>query len=833
VPGGSFAAWLGGLGEEELAGVLAARPDARAMPQPVSLGELAQRLLLPHGVVGALGRLSLPQVQLMEVVAALGDGAARSRVQGLLDDAREEEFERVLAGLSRQTLVWPQGERLRLVEPLREWPLGEGPLGLGPSAAVLVPRLTADVVRRVGGNLGVPVKGRRKSDLVEAVVAALRDGDRVRRVVAAAPARVRGWVETVASTGVVPVRHRIMFGAPGGDNARRDDPFAWAVGRGLVIQLDWQEPVMTAEVALALRGPAYRAPFSPADPVPDTVPVPGDVAMEFAAVAARAVQETTALVRMCAERPPVRRKSGGIGVRELRRVAKAAGCGEDAARLWLELAACADLVDFDGIELVPTGAFDDWRRTEPGDRLVSLLRTWLRMPRLPLLDNPDDDGRAVPLDRRAHDPAAPRLRAAVVQALAALPVGHGVSGPDALTEAVLWRRPLMFGDAELAPPYIAAIWREAELLGVVVRGGLSAAGRTLAATARQGEDNLAGDMPAGDTWAGDASDDGERAGVGEGPSLEEVVAGALAVECETAVLQADLTAVVTGPPSAGLVDMLDRLADGESRGAASIWRFSPGSVRRALDLGHTAAELLADLRDAAATGIPQPLEYLINDVARRHGEVVVTPLASAICSTTPGLLAEIRANRQLRDLGLRELAPTVLASTRPVPETLDALRSAGYLPIGQGPGGVPLVERRSVRRSQPRLITRRPDARRSASEATTRQSPRLGPAELARRLRGTAVTVPTRSTPDGSTPTAEHLAEIAPQLNAAERRLLAHALDTGDPVRIDYVSSDGKASDRVIEGAALDIPPLITAWCRLRDDERNFHAGRITAVAPG
>jgi hypothetical protein len=285
-----------------------------------------------------------------------------------------------------------------------------------------------------------------------------------------------------------------------------------------------------------------------------------------------------------------------------------------------------------------------------------------------------------------------------------------------------------------------------------------------------------------------------------------------------------------------LADLLDRVADRESQGTASTWRFSPVSVRRALDAGHTAEELLADLRAAAGSGLPQPLEYLINDVARRHGEVTVSPLVCAICCPEPALLTEIRMHRRLRRLNLRELAPTVLASTEPVAETLKALRDAGYVPIGHDESGVPLIERAPRRRATPSTpSTHSPPraaagSRRPAKSATKRPPPSPsedGPEELARRLHGV------RSSPHAGASTAvDRLEGLTPQLSITERRLLTHALDTGEPVRIDYVNGDGNPSSRVIENAELDAP-FLSAWCRLRNDQRIFRLGRITAVAPG
>ena len=59
------------------------------------------------------------------------------------------------------------------------------------------------------------------------------------------------------------------------------------------------------------------------------------------------------------------------------------------------------------------------------------------------------------------------------------------------------------------------------------------------------------------------------------------------------LLQADLTAVAPGPLEPDLARRLQVAADVESRGGATVYRFTAQSVRRALDLGWTAAELHA------------------------------------------------------------------------------------------------------------------------------------------------------------------------------------------------------------------------------------------------
>ena len=57
------------------------------------------------------------------------------------------------------------------------------------------------------------------------------------------------------------------------------------------------------------------------------------------------------------------------------------------------------------------------------------------------------------------------------------------------------------------------------------------------------------------------------------------------------MIQADLTAVAPGPLESATARTLHLLADIESRGGATVYRFSPQSVRRALDAGWSVAEI--------------------------------------------------------------------------------------------------------------------------------------------------------------------------------------------------------------------------------------------------
>jgi hypothetical protein len=213
--------------------------------------------------------------------------------------------------------------------------------------------------------------------------------------------------------------------------------------------------------------------------------------------------------------------------------------------------------------------------------------------------------------------------------------------------------------------------REAELLGVTGSGALSAPGRAL----------VGGD---------------EDAAVA---ALEPLLPQPL----DHVLLQADLTAVAPGPLVTELAAELALAAEIESRGGATVYRFTPASVRRALDAGRTAAELHQVLAKHSRTPVPQPLTYLVDDVARRHGRVRVGTASAYVRCDDDGILAEILADRRSASLGLRRLAATVLAAQAPVDTVLSRLREIGYAPAAESPEGDVLIRRLDARRTPTRM----------------------------------------------------------------------------------------------------------------------------------
>ena len=113
--------------------------------------------------------------------------------------------------------------------------------------------------------------------------------------------------------------------------------------------------------------------------------------------------------------------------------------------------------------------------------------------------------------------------------------------------------------------------------------------------------------------------------------------------------------------------------------------------------------------------MPQPLEYLVRDAARRHGRLRVGSASGYVRADDPSLLAGLVEDPRLASLGLVRLAPTVLAAQAPARELVEALRAHGLAPVAEGPDGQVVHVVSSIRRVGRRATA---GARRRASDAT-------------------------------------------------------------------------------------------------------------------
>ncbi|MEV4535967.1 hypothetical protein AB0J82_19300 [Asanoa sp. NPDC049518] len=362
--------------------LLRRRPEGLAVPPPVSLGELAERLATPAATIAALRRLDRPVLQVAEALAALGGRAERAildRLLGATTDGGRADVTRTLETLRANALVLDDATPQLVAAAAAAWPR---PLGLGDPVATGLAYRTADQLRSMARHLGVSPAGR-KADILGQVLAYLGDGERIRSLVAGAPADVRDLLDKAAAGGEIEP-DPFYYSSYGG---RPRTPQAWAIERGLLARTaEWGgELSMPAEVALALRGSGYAAPFDAVAPsVARSAADPATTARAAAAAGAAMVRLVADLLEAAGKKPVPTLRTGGVGVRELKRLAKALGCGEPDLRLGLSVAAHAGLLSLRDGQAAPTADYDGWRGREPASQLSTLLSVWWRSPCAPL-----------------------------------------------------------------------------------------------------------------------------------------------------------------------------------------------------------------------------------------------------------------------------------------------------------------------------------------------------------------------------------------------------------------------------------------------------------------
>jgi len=284
------------------------------------------------------------------------------------------------------------------------------------------------------------------------------------------------------------------------------------------------------------------------------------------------------------------------------------------------------------------------------------------------------------------------------------------------------------------------------------------------------------------------------------------------------LLQADLTAVAPGPLRRPLADMLGVLADVESKGGATVYRFTPGSVRRALDAGRAATDLHAFLTAHSRTPVPQPLAYLIDDVARKHGHLRVGAASAYVRCDDDALLNEIMADKRAAALRLRRLAPTVLATQADPATLLDGLRAMGFAPAAESTEGDVLITRADAHRTPPR----------TAPAPVPDGPPTPDPTLLAAAIRAIRAGDLASTTPRKQPPSA---GGDLPRTSSAETLATVQAaVLTGEALWIGYVNAEGAASQRVIAPIRVE-GGFVTAYDHTADEVRTYPLHRVTGVA--
>jgi len=743
----SLAAWLTRRSDAELVELLGLRGDL-AVPPPADSGVLATRAALRASVARAADELDAFVLAVLAAVVSSGadtQAVGAGEVARLLDPGvSATQLAAGLDELRRRALIW------------------------GPDDDVAGLRVTPaarEVLPRASGQLG-----RSSPQLVDVdVPALLAELDEPRRAL----------LSTLA--GAAPLGRTRDAAA----DAPADRPVPRLLAAGLLLKVDEQTVELPSQVRAALGGEQPRGDLLATEPTPTpTRRSQGEVDSAAAGEALELVRHCTDVLVALGDLPAPVLRSGGIGVRELRRLAKQTQLDTERIAFVMELLVGAGLVTSDDAvdpSWTPTTAVDAWLPGEPALRWFALARSWLELGRLPgLVGRRDErDKPLAALSDELRRPQAPRDRKRVLAVLADLRPGAALR-PDDVGQVLAWRFPRWGG--RMRGDLVGWTLAEAAAVGVLGRGALSTPGRALL------------QAPA---------------------TAAAAMTAALPEPVDHVLVQTDLTVIAPGPLLPELAREIALVADVESAGAATVYRVSPGSVRRALDAGRSAAELHALFAQRSRTPVPQALTYLVDDVARRHGRLRVGVAAAFLRCDDEALLAEVLASPVAAALRLRRLAPTVAASPAPLDELLAALRAAGFAPVGEDAAGevlelAPTGARVALRR--PRRASMAPGVASVEQREAVVRGVRAGD-------RAASMTPAHRLVANGTR--ASGVATIAVLQQAARSRR---------SVWIGYVDAQGVASQRVVDPVSVGAG-VLEGFDSAAGELRRFALHRITSVA--
>jgi hypothetical protein len=317
--------------------------------------------------------------------------------------------------------------------------------------------------------------------------------------------------------------------------------------------------------------------------------------------------------------------------------------------------------------------------------------------------------------------------------------------------------------------------REAEWLGITGQGGISTFGNNL---------------------------------LNESESLG--VEAALPKPVDHILIQADNSAVAPGPLTAELSAEMGTIADIESRGGATVYRFSEASIRRGLDHGKTGEQIKTFLTKISKTPMPQPLDYLIADVAKRHGRLRVGSAQTYIRCEDEGLVQQILHDKKCEHLRLRKIAAQVLVTELELSEVISELREYGYLPAAENASGV-LLSQPNLRRAKSR-----PKPPRIISEFTAPKA--------------SVVTSAVKTIRAG-----ERSKKVEPIVAGTSSNetlaLINQYIDEQRTLVISYADNNGGVSNRIIEPISISLGTL-TARDETTGEIAQFRIPRINGVAP-
>ena len=584
------------------------------------------------------------------------------------------------------------------------------------------------------------------------------------------------------------VLDRLAWGPPRGSVGDIKNPgpgVTWLLEKKFLVPLDQRTVILPREVAIALRGgKIHKERFIKQPTLSGSKRIESQVNLAAIANVSTVLRWVEELLNFWADEPADALRAGGLGVRDLKIVSTHLGVDESCTAFVAELAYLASLISIDADDrILPSNKFDIWLMQTPADRWQMLASQWLITSRVSGLV-----GRAEAKNVAALGPELDRVNAARVRALTLQILGEneGVAPEwNSFKEVLSWRAPVR-RNSSLQDELAEWTLREAEWLGITGQGALSKFG----AQFLNGDDlsSINEDLP---------------------KTVDHIL------------LQSDNTAIAPGPLEHEISQALAMMAEIESRGGATVYRFTESTIRRALDHGKTGDEIKTFLVKTSKTPMPQPLEYLIADVAKKHGKLRVGNTSSFIRCEDTALISQIMNDKKLEILALRRIAPEVVICDMDATDAMRVLRECGYLPAGESANGMILTgpkSNRALTKPRPPRVIGEVEIPDTESLTTAIRTLRTGEKSTFRQTRLRQVA----SEALGQLPrtTANETMDILNQFIVDEKTL-----------SIGYADNNGGVTHRIIDPIRISAGALI-ARDHATGEVQSFRIPRITGVAP-
>jgi len=584
------------------------------------------------------------------------------------------------------------------------------------------------------------------------------------------------------------VLERLVWGPPRGSVGDIKNPgpgVTWLLEKKFLVPLDQRTVILPREVAIALRGgKIHKERFIKQPSLTGAKRIEQQVNLAAIANVSTVLRWVEELLNFWADEPADALRAGGLGVRDLKIVATHLGVDESCTAFVAELAYLASLISIDADDrILPSNKFDIWLMQTPADRWQMLASQWLITSRVSGLV-----GRAEAKNVAALGPELDRVNAARVRALTLelLRENQGIAPEwNSFKDVLSWRAPVR-RNSSLQDELAEWTLREAEWLGITGQGALSKFG----AQFLDGDDlsSINEDLP---------------------KTVDHIL------------IQSDNTAIAPGPLEHEISQALAMMAEIESRGGATVYRFTESTIRRALDHGKTGDEIKTFLVKTSKTPMPQPLEYLIADVAKKHGKLRVGNTSSFIRCEDTALISQIMNDKKLEILALRRIAPEVVICDMDATDAMRVLRECGYLPAGESANGMILTgpkSNRSLTKPRPPRVIGEVETPDTETLKTAIRALRTGEKSTYRQTRLRQVA----SQALGQLPrtTANETMEILNQFIIEEKTL-----------SIGYADNNGGVTHRIIDPIRISAGALI-ARDHATGEVQSFRIPRITGVAP-